>query len=539
MQTSHEIQPIEQSYYPTIRELLESPILQSSKLLAGASGLNHVVYATTQSDSPDFLNYLTNDEIMVTNLYPICNDEEALRGCIPAMAKIGVSGLFLKPNWLPEAKVPDYMIRQADEYGLPLIELDWDVDFFRVGNVLSDELTRRRTLLLNNTLSINRILNQIITEEAGLERIAEMISNLCRGSVLIMDTINNRQQIHLTDPNKEDFRGKADQEIISSFAESGEVHEILVGHNSYGYLYLYQPMQSPALSPELLDQVLSVIPIEISREQSTRAATNRMFGNFLMHLLSEPILDEQQEYIRAKEFQLPLDAWHYIIRLHLEYQDDRTMTSLKALHQSLLSNRFQALYRNTSCIVHTMETQTGFLFLITDPVQSTDTESTLSLFHRQLRSFEAGYPELRIFCGVGRPYFGIKGMIQSDSESRVSLKAARSGGNRYIRYDRLGMIRLLYSGNVSDEITAYVREVIGQLLDFDLKNTADLLRTLDYFIRFSGNIKRISEEMYTHYNTVSYRVRNIQKITGRDLRNAEDLYELQTALRLYHFMANQ
>ena len=100
----------------------------------------------------------------------------------------------------------------------------------------------------------------------------------------------------------------------------------------------------------------------------------------------------------------------------------------------------------------------------------------------------------------------------------------------------MGMLRLLYTGDIAKEMKDYIDEIIGPLIEFDHKNNGELLTTLDNYIRCSGNIKRISEESFTHYNTIAYRVKSIHKITGRDLRNPDDLYELETALRLYKFL---
>ena len=545
---NHSVQSLEQSYFPTVSELLESPSILNSRLVAGAAGLDRKVSASTQIDSPDFMEYLTSDEIIVTNLYAICNDEDKLRECIPEMASIGISALFLKANWLPGKCIPDYMIEQADKAQMPLIELDWNVDFYKVGQLLSDEIARRRNIFLHNILSINRMLNQIITEEAGLERISEMISGLCRGSVMIIDSINTRQHYHLSPEDEAELSGKTPSEIISAIIENGEANQIVVGENNYGYLYIYHPTQSPALSQELLDQVLSVIPLEISREQSFRVAASKMFGNFLAHLLSDPILDEQHEFIRAREFGLPLDAVHRIIRLQLTYNDQHVSQHMRDLHHTLLVNRINAIYRGTDIIVHSLEMQDGFLILITDPStpgsakeesavsNSRQKNDALRNFQVQLQSFETGYPELKIASGVGRPYSGIGGLIQTNREARIALESALSGKRKHVRYEDMGMLRLLYTGDIAKEMKDYIDEIIGPLIEFDHKNNGELLTTLDNYIRCSGNIKRISEESFTHYNTIAYRVKSIHKITGRDLRNPDDLYELETALRLYKFL---
>jgi purine catabolism regulator len=42
----------------------------------------------------------------------------------------------------------------------------------------------------------------------------------------------------------------------------------------------------------------------------------------------------------------------------------------------------------------------------------------------------------------------------------------------------------------------------------------------------------MSELLFTHYNTVLYRMNRIQEITGKNLENEGDRYGLQTALKI-------
>ena len=68
-----------------------------------------------------------------------------------------------------------------------------------------------------------------------------------------------------------------------------------------------------------------------------------------------------------------------------------------------------------------------------------------------------------------------------------------------------------------------------------LPRKAELLQTLSAYFDTQGNVKRMSEELFTHYNTVVYRLKNIQDITGTDLRRESDRFELEMALYLYGF----
>ncbi|MDF2804978.1 MAG: transcriptional regulator, CdaR [Anaerocolumna sp.] len=61
------------------------------------------------------------------------------------------------------------------------------------------------------------------------------------------------------------------------------------------------------------------------------------------------------------------------------------------------------------------------------------------------------------------------------------------------------------------------------------------LEYFDYF-KHSGNLKKVSEEMFTHYNTIIYRIQRIKEITGVDFDDYDEILNLQIALKIHEFM---
>ena len=58
---------------------------------------------------------------------------------------------------------------------------------------------------MQNTLSVNQMLTQTITEGADLDEIASMISKLTGGSILIVDSVNSRHSICLKEEDRSTF----------------------------------------------------------------------------------------------------------------------------------------------------------------------------------------------------------------------------------------------------------------------------------------------------------------------------------------------
>lgn len=54
-----------------------------------------------------------------------------------------------------------------------------------------------------------------------------------------------------------------------------------------------------------------------------------------------------------------------------------------------------------------------------------------------------------------------------------------------------------------------------------------------------GNIKWIAQDIFVHYNTAVYRIKDIQRKSGCDLSNSEDRFRLELAFRLYQSIGHQ
>ena len=525
---------IEESYYPTVKELLNLPIFSTSYLAAGESGLNRTVSGINLSDNPDYGQWISPGELMISTCFSVYQDPDAMNAYIPTLVQNQMAAFCIKPSQYLDNVVPPIMIQQANEAGFPLIVLPPDMQFSRITQVLSDELTRRRTALLRNTLSVNQMLTQTITEGANLDEIAFMISQLTGGSILIVDSVNNRHSIFLKEEDRSDFKADSESQMINTLIQRSQAHDLTLGDHSYGCLYIYNPTQSPALPPELLSQVLTAIPLEITREQSVREQGDSLFTSFLLHLLSDPIVDHQLEQTRADEFKLTLADNHLILRLKTQIQDEKNQYKKNFQHTLLMGN-IRSVFSRLGLDVRIVPTSDDYLILLNAPASSSDLEHLSHHIPKLITSLAQEYPDLHISAGCGRSHPGIRGIVQSDTEARTALRTALLNQQTVLDFENLGLLRLLYAADPEKETSLFVQELLGPLIETDHQKHTDLLKTLDYYFEYAGNVKRISEEMFTHYNTIAYRIKSIQEITKKDLHNRNDHFLLEAAVYLYKF----
>lgn len=97
--------------------------------------------------------------------------------------------------------------------------------------------------------------------------------------------------------------------------------------------------------------------------------------------------------------------------------------------------------------------------------------------------------------------------------------------------DEVTSHRLLL-GTLPDEVRrTFARRVLGAVLAYDDEHGAGLLDTLDAFLRADGSWSRCAQAMHVHVNTVRYRIRRVEELTGRDLSRLPDRVDVFLALR--------
>ncbi|MEU6532222.1 helix-turn-helix domain-containing protein [Streptomyces sp. NPDC046928] len=123
-------------------------------------------------------------------------------------------------------------------------------------------------------------------------------------------------------------------------------------------------------------------------------------------------------------------------------------------------------------------------------------------------------------------------------EALRALEVRRRSGSRYgtTFFDDLGLYRILGPGNDYQELQGFVREWLGQLIDYDGRHRAALVETLSRYFDHGGNYVETADSLTIHRSTLRYRLQRIREISGYDLTNVEDRLNLQVATRVWKIM---
>jgi hypothetical protein len=84
-----------------------------------------------------------------------------------------------------------------------------------------------------------------------------------------------------------------------------------------------------------------------------------------------------------------------------------------------------------------------------------------------------------------------------------------------------------------DTALGIARSVLGDLVDLPGEDRDQLLETLQAWLDARGSAKDAGAAVFCHPNTIRYRLRRIESLTGRDLANPADLTEVVAAARAW------
>ncbi|MCS6150856.1 PucR family transcriptional regulator [Lacticaseibacillus paracasei] len=183
-----------------------------------------------------------------------------------------------------------------------------------------------------------------------------------------------------------------------------------------------------------------------------------------------------------------------------------------AVHQATLSTYF---------VIETASGATAILFMA--PRQRKDKLSTIPPYFRSLTQIQAAYTDL---------YFGVsdiqpaRQLQTANQEASFSIKVAKlfNPQKKLILFHDVALWSMINNAQQSTST-----KLIPMRLK-DILQNPELFKTLRVFFQNNESVKNTSRILYTHPNTIRYRLKEIMLKTGLDYRKTDDKFYLYVAV---------
>jgi sugar diacid utilization regulator len=254
-----------------------------------------------------------------------------------------------------------------------------------------------------------------------------------------------------------------------------------------------------------LEQGTMVLATEMFRLRSVASNELRVWGDLASELLDNPDIDRSRSHAAVLGY--VIDRPHRALVIEADLPGPLpSMTELHHVFRAAgLDGRLSASRAN------------NLVCFVADDADWTRLGAELSREgHRQLR------------LGVGDRH-DPPDLSLSVAEGELALRLSAA---RVVRFDGLGISRFLSTDADQTRLRAFVDEWLGALTSYDDSHGSDLVHTLSESLRDQHSLRATSDRLHVHPSTLKYRLRRIEELSGRDLHDPDDRFNLDLACRV-------
>lgn len=154
-----------------------------------------------------------------------------------------------------------------------------------------------------------------------------------------------------------------------------------------------------------------------------------------------------------------------------------------------------------------------------------------------LQKIMEAFPKNKVYIGIGRECISLQELATSYEEASklcdFLVHCSKKQG-QFAYYEELKHVLLFLKTADPAQLTNYYRQTIGSLIDYDKKNEAELLMTLQRFFDFNGNINKTAQNLNLSIPGLRYRLEKIESLIDTDLKSGDGRFQCQLALQFYY-----
>lgn len=509
------------------------------EVVAGKEGIDRVIENITIMEVPDIVKWLKRRELILTSLFAIKDDLDAQNVLIQKLYYAGATALAIKPFESMEG-IPPAIIESANKLGFPVIKIPSHVKYLDILSPVMHHIFNEKVVLQEDIEQATNMLYEISLNSQGLDVFIENVSTITRNVVTIesewvfIKTPNVKYLISpLTAKDKHElsilkrpikYQREYDGEVVSCI-----VAPIIVDQEYYGNITSWAVKQEHfPIDIEVLKKASSLISLEFLRLKVKFDIEEQYRSEFMRDLLFNEKMTEKDLVEMGSRYHTTKTGDYICLFVDMAKDADVDLFQWKeeiiVALQKIWSNILVGTIRGKICIIFQINT-----------VSQENPHEIIERIHHTFQSIigEKNYVNI----GVGEVYQGIAGIRKSfyQAEQAIKLINIKKVLEPIIYFEKLGTYRLLEPLIGTQVLSDFYKSSIKKLVDYDQKG--DLIYTLKTYFDENEVLNVSAGKLYIHVNTLKYRMKKIEEITGLDLRRSEDKLTLFLGLKIHEFIS--
>ncbi len=543
----------------SLEDVLNLPLMSKCKLISGFKGVRNTVSRVNIIADPDIFDWVKSGELLLTTAYSFNKaDKDYQKSIILKAKEQNLAGIGIKISpYL--TNMSEEILAYAEELNFPIIEIEPSLPLSEILMEVMKQIYNKQTSLLERIEKAHEKFMEIMLDGKSMEDVLDVVYNNIKNPValkmkhqdvayeLFQDipentTIDLKKDLKKFSDNSINFRSKKmyeDKVIISGKYVDRMAIPIILKEEVHGYIISWSintPLGGFDLS--IMESASTIISLFILQELNVKEVEINYRSEFFEDLISSDTKRKRKALDRAHFFNLaPND--YYVVEVmsfkfpNLDNEDDDFLFDYLRKHSNQVVSSIEETMKNFY-LNGIVSTKLNGIQILLEFVNTNDYKKKLNDFNLNIyEAIKKRLDNVDLRIGVGRIYRGLDNANKSFSDALRTIRTGKELTNRtIITYEELGVFKILCQDSLTEELYDFYNTTLKPLVDYDEKKSTELVKTLNCYFECNGNLTKMSETLYTHYNTILYRINRIQEITGTNLNDSNDRLNLEIALKI-------
>ena len=489
-----------------VRDLLDNPAL-GTRLLAGKTGLDRTVAWAHSCEVAKPWEWMGSDELLMTTGRNFPADATGQVDFLRNLHAANIAAVALAEGMDAPALTAE-AAAEAEANGFPVLQTAYEIPFVLLSRTVADATTRASQL--TRILRVYDRYRQASQLDASETELLAELGKEVSADLAIVDLRTSHVNVSTVSRLPHEVRAAvarlADQSQLPAITRvpTDDGVCLILPIEGRGFALLAM-VTTGAFDLVVLQHVTAIASVLAAR--STAAVEARLStGGRLFTQLAEGRLDSELAWDRLQELELAPGPWQ-VLAVQASHPMD-----LGLVHRVLMDSDINALLSSAS-----------------DELSMLVRADQCSAVLPKLQAVAPG----GCFVGVSEEANAVAYLPDAARQAHWALEAARIEAKPTAYY---GVDRPLFLPRTVAEAQEAVTLVLGPLIDYDQEHGTDLLTSLQTFFAARRSWQEASKKLMVHKQTLVYRMRRVEELTGRQLDDLDDISELHLALKVRNLL---
>lgn len=515
----------------TVNDFLNLEAFDNTKIMTGNNNLENIQIKFISVIEMPVENFIRKDELILTTAIGCYEDVNKFLSFIKEIYNSKAAALIIsqKEN---NYYIPDEVKDFANSIAFPIIMIPWE---YRFGEIIETviylinndgfnlkqlyEKTEKNLLLSYiNSKSLSDA-TQILYEVFGLP------------VVITNDLLETKGFCQV-------FKGKPNIENIG-FSNSVKI-KIYLNRRIYGYIFFFNEgeiSKSDEIEDFIAKYAIVALTLWFDKEEAINDTVLKLKNDFIWKLVTQNISFDDETIMNGKRLGFEIKAPYTCIVCKIIDVD--VLPEQEGLcydtYFNIISIEKLILKKSKNLGKKIMYTMRNNILIIFMKNNSLSPETAVNSFIDNIeKEMKAGFPYYKFYWGISE----VK-MIDADFKTYYenAMFALNLCQNSKLKKHRAGYKETRIYGIISElskyeEQTKMANKTLKELIDKSEAAGINLIETLKVYIENNYNVSQTARDLHIHRQSLLYRMKKIEDLTGMSLCDHDDLFTFEIYLRL-------